>query len=120
MIFKSKYQYYYRADRCEAHKSSDINCICWHDEGTGPFKDSLHDEKYGMLAWRIKPVHQWLSIGFLIKKHFQYQNYRHGLWFRLFGRGLSIIDRTKIPAPFSIRNGYRKFIKIKNYTITVI
>lgn len=51
---------------------------------------------------------------------FYYRNDEYGFWFRIFGRGLSIIDRTKMPEPFSIRNGYGKFMRVGNYTITVI
>lgn len=31
-----------------------------------------------------------------------------GLWFRVFGYGLSVIDRSQVKAPFSVRIGVRK------------
>lgn len=33
-------------------------------------------------------------------------------WFRIFGKGLVIEDRNKIPALFSERNGYTKVLRI--------
>jgi len=41
-------QYYYRANGCEAADSRAPDCICWHDEGTGPYADG-RDEP---LTWR--------------------------------------------------------------------
>lgn len=29
-------QYFYRVNSCTVSDSSDPDCICWHDEGTGP------------------------------------------------------------------------------------
>lgn len=37
-------------------------------------------------------------------------------WFRIFGKGLSITDKPL----FSIRNGYKKTLKIGNYHIYTI
>ena len=37
-------------------------------------------------------------------------------WFRLFGKGLSMTDQPL----FSIRNGYRKSLKIRKYHIYII
>ena len=30
-------QYYYKNNDCKALHATDAECICWHDEGTGPF-----------------------------------------------------------------------------------
>jgi hypothetical protein len=30
-------QYYYKINDCKALHATDAECICWHDEGTGPF-----------------------------------------------------------------------------------
>lgn len=30
-------QYYYKMNDCKALHATDAECICWHDEGTGPF-----------------------------------------------------------------------------------
>lgn len=38
-------------------------------------------------------------------------------WFRLFGRGLSFKDLNKHDFIFSEREGYTKFIRIKNWLI---
>ena len=51
-------------------------------------------------------------------KRFQLYKHDWGLWFRLFGYGLSIIDRSMQKEPFSIRNGYQKTFRIKHWTIT--
>lgn len=45
-------QYYYRKTDCIAVTINDANCICWHDEGTGPLADRP-EEAY---RWRKKPV----------------------------------------------------------------
>lgn len=48
------YQYYYKDNTCKAHSARDSDCICWHDEGTGPMGDvnRINGEVY--LSWRIK------------------------------------------------------------------
>lgn len=33
-------QYYYKRNNCPAPDSRDPRCICWHNEGTGPFSDA--------------------------------------------------------------------------------
>lgn len=43
-----------------------------------------------------------------------------GLWFRLFGYGINIIDRSKQPPLFSVRNGYRKEYKFGKYGIQIL
>lgn len=56
-------QYYYRVDACKAHYAKDADCICWHDEGTGPLGDEdfnlrfCIDAKSVIKSWRAKPAH---------------------------------------------------------------
>lgn len=46
-------QYYYKNNDCKAMFTDSSDCICWHDEGTGPYpEDSIHT-----LEWRFKPIH---------------------------------------------------------------
>jgi hypothetical protein len=52
---KLEFQYYYKQDGCKAKTSRDKDCICWHDEGFGPYKDEMHDSVTPMVEWRIKP-----------------------------------------------------------------
>ena len=35
-VEQAKRQYYYKVDGCPAENSESPDCICWHDEGTGP------------------------------------------------------------------------------------
>lgn len=57
-------QYYYKTTGCTAKDSSDPDCVCWHDEGTGPFPDAeAHRKEYNdvlvgkmTLDWRGKPA----------------------------------------------------------------
>ena len=51
----NEYQYYYRVNNCKAENSFCDDCICWHDEETGPFKEELHTEPVTTFAWREKP-----------------------------------------------------------------
>ena len=44
-------QYYYKVDRCQAAVAAAADCICWHDEGTGPLADSAVAK-----TWRAKPI----------------------------------------------------------------
>lgn len=46
------WEYYYRVDECNAESAHDPNCICWHPEGSGHFKDAKHDESSPILGWR--------------------------------------------------------------------
>ncbi|MDV5356516.1 hypothetical protein QM201_16705 [Enterobacter asburiae] len=41
--------------------------------------------------------------------------YEGGFWFRIFGYGLSVRNRYKFPAPFSVRNGYVKELRVGKY-----
>lgn len=44
-------QYYYKVNGCKEEDTKSINCICWHDEGTGP----LARGDYAPKDWRLKP-----------------------------------------------------------------
>ena len=52
---KLEFQYYYKRDGCKAKDAKDGDCICWHDEGTGPYKDERHSAETPLVNWRIKP-----------------------------------------------------------------
>lgn len=52
------YQYYYMNDKCKADSARSKDCICWRDEGTGPYFDERFDQKHWRtcnLEWRVKP-----------------------------------------------------------------
>lgn len=49
-------QYYYKSDECPAETAYDKDCICWHDEGTGPFPDERPDDPDTLKEWRFKPA----------------------------------------------------------------
>ena len=53
---KLEFQYYYKQNKCQAKDAKDTECICWHDEGTGPYKDYRHDAETPLVDWRIKPA----------------------------------------------------------------
>lgn len=53
-------------------------------------------------------------------KLFCYCVHKNGFWFRLFGYGLSMINRYKQPPLFSVRNEYRKEYKIGKYGIQLL
>lgn len=46
-------QYYYRMTECRAMNTRASECICWHDEGTGPVP--IEREDYPKLQWRDMP-----------------------------------------------------------------
>ena len=46
-VEQAKRQYYYKVDGCPAKNSDSPDCICWHDEGTGPY--AINDSS---LMWR--------------------------------------------------------------------
>lgn len=50
-VIPLKRQYFYGDDMCMADSSESPDCTCWHDEGTGPLKDSPE----GIQKWRDKP-----------------------------------------------------------------
>ena len=53
----TEYQYYFKRIGCQAAEASSSDCICWHDEGTGPYDNKRHDDddEYKFLTWRVKP-----------------------------------------------------------------
>jgi hypothetical protein len=51
---KITYQYYYKVDGCPAHEARDPNCICWHNEGTGPFPGERRNDFVHAKVWRTK------------------------------------------------------------------
>ena len=60
------WQYYYGVNKCPARSSADRNCICWHDEGTGPMPGARHGNHNEIeLRWREKP-----SLGQIVSDHF--------------------------------------------------
>lgn len=58
---KLKFQYYWKQDGCNASAAGDKDCICWHDEGTGPRKDERHDAEVPLVEWRITPANVEVS-----------------------------------------------------------
>lgn len=50
------YQYYYKVNSCHAINNSDCNCICWHDDGTGPYSDAVANVEDTDFEWREKPA----------------------------------------------------------------
>lgn len=46
--------------------------------------------------------------------------YEGGFWFRIFGYGLSVRNRDKFQAPFSVRNGYVKELRVGKYGIKML
>jgi len=49
---KPRFQYYYRVTECKAKTAEDSECICWHDEGSGPFDNARNDDVDKFLDWR--------------------------------------------------------------------
>lgn len=52
-------QYYFRVSDCPAKESTDPDCICWHDSGTGPCKTAREADRESFcvcLEWRDKPA----------------------------------------------------------------
>lgn len=50
----------------------------------------------------------------------QFDFHDRGFWFRVFGFGVRVIDRSKVSAPFSIRNGYRKEWLIFGFGVAIL
>lgn len=48
-------QYYYGVTGCQAPSADSPNCICWHDEGTGPRPYVRYDTNNSPPRWRDKP-----------------------------------------------------------------
>lgn len=46
-----------------------------------------------------------------------WQNHEHGFYFRVFGYGLAVVDRSKHPPPFSVRNGYTRELRLGDYGV---
>jgi hypothetical protein len=61
---EARNQYYYKVDGCKAPNSSDADCICWHDEGTGPLQgpdskwlaEMIGAKAAAPRTWRYKPA----------------------------------------------------------------
>ena len=53
---KLEFEYYYRTDGCSAKNARSAECVCWHNEGAGPYKDQRHDDDTPLVEWRIKPA----------------------------------------------------------------
>jgi len=49
-----------------------------------------------------------------------YYTYPGGFWFRVFGYGFSIVDRSRYAPLFSERYGYTKVLFIGKYAITAL
>jgi hypothetical protein len=49
-------QYYYQVSACKAASHRDKDCICWHDEGTGPLADETESSPRYACHWRDKPI----------------------------------------------------------------
>jgi hypothetical protein len=53
-VVEPKHLYYYKVDACKAADAMDRKCICWHQQGTGPFKTAAPDDADTFLAWRTE------------------------------------------------------------------
>lgn len=49
-------QYFYKVRTCQADGSREPDCICWHDEGTGPLSDGTAK------TWRDVPTQQPTAV----------------------------------------------------------
>lgn len=45
-------QYYFKNNSCKAESANDPDCICWHDEGTGPMQPLLDGTYLVQMTWR--------------------------------------------------------------------
>ena len=45
-------QYYFKDNSCKAESAHDPDCICWHDEGTGPMQPLLDGTYLVPMTWR--------------------------------------------------------------------
>ena len=50
----------------------------------------------------------------------RYQRHRNGLWFRIFGYGLSVNDRKRNPAPFNHRTGTQHEYRLGRWGIKIL
>ena len=56
-----KRQYYFRtSEDCTVKSVDDSDCVCWHDEGTGPLKDSPEKVRLWRKALTRPPVSEKL------------------------------------------------------------
>jgi hypothetical protein len=97
-------QYYYARNDCPANSAKDRNCICWRDQGTGPYPDVTPDKPkpYAQgLEWRVKPDTVQNTV---IEYWLQNDNTREGwgpfksdsdAWRYYFGRENTIDERRK-------------------------
>ena len=52
-----EWQYYYRTSRCPAIGPKSPDCVCWHNEGEGPFPEARHDTAHPPIKnWRKSPT----------------------------------------------------------------
>jgi hypothetical protein len=49
-------QYFHKLNHCLATFAEDKNCICWHDQGTGPLPDKCWSPDDTDSNWRDKPM----------------------------------------------------------------
>jgi len=54
-------QYCYKDNACKANTANDADCICWYDEGIGPFPDERSDDPCPIKEWRFKPANAKVS-----------------------------------------------------------
>jgi hypothetical protein len=47
------WQYYYRVNDCEASDFASPDCVCWHNEGTGPRPNEKKDDENKSVIWRF-------------------------------------------------------------------
>ena len=45
-------QYYYRVSECKAVDGDSKDCICWHNEGYGPYPNENKDDPQSIVTWR--------------------------------------------------------------------
>lgn len=50
----------------------------------------------------------------------QWDIYDGGCWFRVFGYGLRVVDRSKHPPLWSERNGRRRVLQVGRYSISLL
>lgn len=62
---KQRFQYYYEQTDCTAKSHSSLDCICWFDEGTGPFPNAKQAEGSHLpkLVWAEVPQTIWYELG---------------------------------------------------------
>ncbi|KKN72966.1 hypothetical protein LCGC14_0405200 [marine sediment metagenome] len=65
----------------------------------------------------MKFFHKWHDIIQIDFKIITLAFYDGGFWFRIFGKGLAIVNKKKNPPLFSERNGIRKVLRVGNYGV---